>query len=156
MARSLINDRAAIPIFALPGRGGVLFDVADYRRKKNLVLFVLTHPTVPFLMALDEACGKIRGKNAVVAIIASCDPVVMENIHQAYRLTFPLLCDPGKSVISRFVSAPPDEKVAALFITSRNSEVFFQALAAEIHDLPPFDDILRSLDFIESQSPENP
>jgi peroxiredoxin len=132
----------------------LMFDVADYRRKKNLVIYVLTHPTVPFLTALDEACGQLREKNAVVAIIASCDPVMMENIHQAYRLTFPFLCDPEKRVISCFVSAPADEKIAALFITGRNGEVFFQSLATEINDLPPFGDILKSLDFIESQSPE--
>ena len=156
MARSLINDRAQIPIFALPQRGGVLFDVADHKRKKNLVIFVLTHPTVPFLTAFDEACGLIREKNAVTAVIAPCDPAVMENIHQAYRLTFPLLCDPERRVISRFVSAPPSEKIAALFITGRSGEVFFQSVAPEIHDLPSFDDIVKSLEFIESQSPERP
>ena len=154
MARSLIDDRAVIPVFSLPGRGGVLFDVGDYKRKKNLVIFVLTHPTVPFLTALDEACGSIRDKNAVVAIIVPCDPAVMENIHQAYRLAFPILCDPEKRVMKRFVSAPPDEKIAALFITNRNSEVFFQFLATEIHDLPPSADIVKSLEFIESQCPE--
>lgn len=156
MARSLIDDRALIPAFSLPGRGGVLFDTADYRRKKNLVLYVLTHQTVPFLTSLDEACPTIREKNAVAALVASCDPIVMENIHQAYRLTFPLLCDPEKSVMSRFVSSPPDEKFAALFITGRNSEVFFQFLATEIRDLPPFEDIVKSLDLIESQCPQCP
>jgi len=154
MARSLIDDRALIPAFRLPQRGGIVFDVTDYKRKKNLVIFVATHPTVPFLTALDEACAALRVKNAVVALITGCDPVVMENIHQAHRLNFPLLCDPEKRTISRFVSALPDEKIASLFITGRNSEVFFQFLGSEVSELPPFGDIVKSLDFIESQCPE--
>ncbi|MFA5038155.1 MAG: redoxin domain-containing protein [Candidatus Omnitrophota bacterium] len=153
MAEFLVEERALIPSFHLSGRQGV-FDSSVYKRKKNLVLFFLTEPDAMFLMGLDEASAAFRQENAEIAVITPLSMAAIQEFHKKNRLGFPLLCDEGGEVTAKFLALAAGEKAAALFITDRYGEIYFRYLAAQNSDLPPFEDITKSLNFIESQCPE--
>lgn len=153
MAKLLVDERKLIPAFHLFGRDG-MFDSSSYRRKKNLVLFFLTDPDISFLGRLDEALKGFRQENGQAAVIVPLSLSLIEELHKKSRLTFPVLSDENKDVMSLFLSVSGAERAAALFITDRFGEVFFRSLADCAADLPPLEDIVRSLAFVESQRPE--
>ena len=154
MAKSLLDDRALIPSFHLLTRDGVVFDSLDFKRKRNLVLFFSTYPPQDFLLVLEQASAQIREQNAEIAFICPMELSVVENIHRMHRLTYWILSDENRAVFSKFIQAQEREEVAALFITDKFGEIFFQVVVSGVEDLPPASDIIKSLMFIESQCPE--
>lgn len=154
MAKSLLDDREVIPLFHLPARDGRLFDSSEFKRRKNLVIFFLSRPEKEFFVAVEEAYALMKEQNAEAIVISPVSGDTLEEIHQRNRLTYWILSDGKREVFSKFIQASPGEGVAALFITDKFGEVFFQYVAPAIKDLPPFDDIVKSLNFIESQCPE--
>ncbi|MFA5314807.1 MAG: redoxin domain-containing protein [Candidatus Omnitrophota bacterium] len=154
MAKSLIPERSLIPSFRLQANSGGMFDTSDYKRDKNLVLFFMTQADRDFLMHLDQAAAVLRQQNAVIAVVCPSCCEVVGALYQAHRLLFAVLSDEKREVLRRFISFAEGEAFAALFITDRHGDVFFEYLAAAAHELPSFEDIARSLEFIESQCPE--
>src|SRR5512135_3557504 len=122
MARSLLDDRSVIPPFSLEGRGGRIFDVADYKRKRNIVLFFLTRPSRDFLVRAEEAAPSVREQNAEMIVVVPWSKEAIEAFHKDHRLTFALLSDSDGKVLGRFISAQPGGSVAALFVTDRYGE----------------------------------
>jgi peroxiredoxin len=154
MAKSLIPERSIIPALYLPATDGGVFDSSSYKRKKNLVLFFMTQADRDFLMRLDQSAYVLRQQNAVIAVVCPSCSEVVGALYQAHRLSFAVLSDEKREVLRRFVSFAEGEVFAALFITDRYGDVFFEYVAAAARELPPFEDIAKSLEFIESQCPE--
>lgn len=154
MAKSLLNDRTLIPSFRLLTRGGTVFDTCEFKRKRNLVLFFSTHPSQEFLLKIEESYRDLRDQNAEVTVICVLPPEEVENIHRRNKLSFRVLADPSSEVFSKFIQTGPSEEAAALFITDRFSDLFFQYVVSGVRELPPMEDIVKSLVFIESQCPE--
>ncbi len=155
MAQSLVPERSIVPLFHLQTKDGEVFDSSSYKRRKNLVLFFMTQADRDFLMRLDQASAALRQRNAVIAVICPACCEVVAALHQAHRLSFVVLSDEKREVLRRFVSFAEGETFAALFITDRRGDIFFEYLAPSAHDLPPFEDVVKSLEFIESQCPDN-
>ena len=151
MVRSLLMSHAPVPSFSLEDRNGDIFDTADIKRKSNLVLFFLTRLDKAFLSSLDEACGRLREKNAVVAVVAACSRDAVDEVCREHRLLFALLADPHRQVMGRYLAMSPDEGAAALFVADRDGTLFFQCVTASPAELPAWDDVDASLTFIESQ-----
>jgi|GEM_PF-835893 len=154
MAKSLVPERSIIPLFHLQTKDGEVFDPSSYKRKKNLVLFFMTRPDLDFLMRLDEAAAAIRQQNAVIAVVCPACSEVVGALYQAHRLSFAVLSDEKMEVVRQFISFADKEVFAALFITDRYGDVFFEYVETAAAGLPPFEDIVKSLEFIESQCPE--
>ncbi|MFH0876686.1 MAG: redoxin domain-containing protein [Candidatus Omnitrophota bacterium] len=191
MAKSQINDRALVPLFHCLDRDGEPFDSSDFKRKRNLVIYFLTHPSldVPrpencvlqgadmlwplghpdfrakgipgfspgwlhFLLSLEQAQRLMREQNAEVLVVTRRSVGEIQNLHSQHRLTYRILSDEHKDVFKKFIQVADQEEVAALFVTDKFGEVFFQYFAADVVDLPPFSDVVQSLAFIESQCPE--
>ncbi len=154
MAKSRLDDRTLISTFHLLGREGMLFDSSEFKRKKNLVIFFLSDPQQDFLVKIEEAYGQMKEQNAEVAVVCPLSVAEIQNIHRRNRLTYWILCDETKEVFSRFIEAKKEEDVAALFITDKFADLFFQYVVNAISELPPLGDIVKSLVFIESQCPE--
>jgi peroxiredoxin len=154
LAKSLLDDREMIPAFTLAGKDDAVFDSLEFKRKKNLVLFFLTHPHPEFFLKLEESYRHLREQNAEVAVICVSPVGEIENHHRRNRLSFWILADPDSKVFSKFIRANAGEEAAALFITDKFGELFFQYLAPGARELPPMEDIVKSLVFIESQCSE--
>jgi peroxiredoxin len=154
MAKSLVPERSIMPFFRLQTKDGDVFDPSSYRRRKNLVLFLVTQTDRDFLMRLDQAAADLRERNAVIAVICPACCEVVAALHQAHRLSFVVLSDENREVLRRFIASGEAETFAALFIADRYGDIFFEYLAPTARELPPFEDIVKSLEFIESQCPE--
>lgn len=154
MARSKFDDRTLIPLFHLPTRGGEMFDSQDLKRKRNVVLFFLTRPQPEFFTMIEGALARLREQNAEPVVVWTAPLSGVEAAYRRNRLTFAILSDEKREVFSRFLAAGEGEDVAALFITDRFGDIFFQYLAASSDGLPSFEEIVKSLMFIESQCPE--
>ncbi|MDD5020381.1 MAG: redoxin domain-containing protein [Candidatus Omnitrophica bacterium] len=154
MAVSLVPERKVIPLFHLEQKDGEMFDSSDYKRKKNLVLFFLTDADTDFLMRLSQAAASLRKENAEIIAISLLGRSRLADLHRKNHLDFVILSDEKKEVFRKFLSFAEGESFAALFVTDRYGDVFFQYVTARAGDMPPFNDIARSLVFIESQCPE--
>ena len=154
MARLLLNDRTLIPAFHLPDGDGIVFDSSDLKRKKNLILFLLSDLRPGFLLKIEEARVSFLARNAETCVISSAPLSQVREACKKHRLTFPVLCDEDRKVSEKFIAAAANESFAGLFITDKFGEVFFQYLTTNAAELPAMDEIVKSLDFIESQCPE--
>lgn len=154
MPESKFDDRTLIPAIHLLTRGAAVFDSSDFKRKKNLVLFFLTYPEPRFFLQAEESAARLRAQNAELFVILDVSLDAVEAIYRRNRLTFAILSDPKREVFSKFLSIKDGEAAAALFITDRFGDIFFQHVAFDPGGLPPFEDIAKSLEFIESQCPE--
>lgn len=151
MLKSRLTSYEPVPLFSLVDRSGQAFDMADTRRRGNLLLFFLTQPDKAFLSGLDEVCGRLRQKNAIVVVVVACPIRAIADVCQEHRLLFVLLADEDRRITSRYLEVAPHEEAAALFMADRAGTLFFQCVAASAAELPPWDDVSASLDFIESQ-----
>ncbi len=154
MARSLLQDRCVIPSFSLAGREGKVFDSYELRRRRNLALFLLSDPLTDLLLRIDEAHEALRSQNAEVVVVCPRCAEEVEKIHLKNRISFRVLSDPDGRVIDKFVARGPGESFAALFITDKFGDLFFQYLAGSPQELPTLEEVGRALMFIESQCPE--
>ncbi len=100
--KSSLSVGAPAPNFALPGRSGFLVSLADYRGKKNVLVYFYPKDDTPG--CIKEACSlrddwkRLQGLDVVVLGI-SRDDVDSHNAFAAkYNLPFELLSDPGQSV----------------------------------------------------------
>ncbi|HQP91286.1 MAG TPA: redoxin domain-containing protein, partial [Candidatus Omnitrophota bacterium] len=107
-----------------------------------------------FLLRAEDAYSGIRKGNAELVVIAPVKQEEVEAFYKKNRLTFFILADEKREVFSKFISFEKDEPFSALFITDKYGEVFFHHIEKDVKELPPFEDIFKSLDFVESQCPE--
>lgn len=154
MAKSRLEPRSLIPYFHLLGRGGKDFDLLSLKRKKNLVVFLLSCPCQEFLIRIEDAYQRIQEQNAEIVVISPLSVKEIEQIHSKNRLSFWILSDENKQTFANFIAYQEGETIAGLFIIDRFGEVFFQYLVNDLKEMPPFEDIIKSLAFIESQRPE--
>ncbi len=154
MASPRLNDRTVLPLFHLFGKNEEVFDVSEFKRKKNLVLFFLTAGDGNFLIKAENFYPELKNQNAELAVVFTLPQADVCQMHKKNHLTFHVLSDQDRGVFNRFIKSDIGESIAALFITDKFGEIFFQYIENNIENLPIFEDIIKSLRFIESQCPE--
>lgn len=154
MPKSRLDDRAFIPPFYLSSKENEIFDSFDFKRKKSLVLFFLTELKSDFLLKAEEQYSSLRKNNAELVIICPLTDEETAGFYKKNRLTYGILSDRNMEVFSKFISFEKDEPVAALFITDRSARIFFQYVENQMSLLPDFNDVIKSVELIESQYPE--
>jgi hypothetical protein len=118
------------------------------------VLFFLSDPSADLLLRIEEAHEALRAQNAEVVVVCPRRAEEVEEIHRKNRISFRVLSDPEGKVIDKFLARGSDESFAALFITDKFGDLFFQHLAGFPQELPSMEEVGRALMFIESQCPE--
>lgn len=151
MAESRLDSYKTIPYFHLRGKGSLDFDSSSLKRNKNLLLFFMTSISADYLFKLEEVGSDIKAQDTEIAVVCPVPLKEIEELHAKYRLTFSLLSDQSREVFSKFIKAGGSESVAALFIADKSGLLFFQHITSSPEDLPPFEDIVKSLIFVESQ-----
>jgi len=151
MAKLHLDTHKSIPYFHLQAREGDDFDSSSFKRKKSLLLFFLSSIKKEFLFKIEESLPGISSQNTEVALISPLSLKDVEEMHLKNRLTFRILCDENREVTSKFIDFNKGEEFAAVFITDRSGDLFFQYLAKSPDEFPPFEDIVKSLSFLESQ-----
>lgn len=151
MAKSLLSEQMVIPSFCLEGREGLVFDSQDYRRNKNLVLYFASQIESDFLVKLEDAQSSFRAQNAETVVIVFLPIFRIEEVYKKHRLSFFILSDSDRTVLAKFLKTDPFETFGALFVTNKLGEIFSKTVVSKNDDLPPSNDIVQLLRFIESQ-----
>ena len=93
------------PAFTLEDSRGERVSLADYAGR-DLILYFYPRDDTPG--CTKEACGfrdlwkKIQARGAVVVGVSPDKPASHEKFAAKYKLPFPLLCDPGKQMMSKY------------------------------------------------------
>ncbi len=151
MAKLRLNEHSLIPYFHLQSKEGRDFDSSSLKKKKNLVLFFLASAKKEFFLEVEEAYEEIKRQNAEVAVICPFSPDKIQEFYRNNRLTFSILSDENREVISQFIDSSGEEEVAALFMTDKSGNLFFQYLVNDLVQLPSLEEVIQSLALIESQ-----
>lgn len=99
-----VGDRA--PAFTLPDQSGKKISLADFKGRKNVVLFFypgdMTPGCVMQLCAVRDDWSKFGKRNAVVFGVNHGDAASHKAFVKKYALPFPLLIDKGKRVSAKY------------------------------------------------------
>ncbi len=118
------------------------------------MIFFLSCGEQEFLIRIEDAYDRIKEQNGEAVVICPAPLEEIEGMYRKNRLSYWILSDEKQEIFSRFIESSKGEGVAALFVTDKFGEIFFQYIVETIKELPPFEDIVKSLEFIESQCPE--
>ena len=151
MAKLLLSERAIVPSFCLEGRDHNIFDSLDFKRDKNLVLYFVSEVENGFLVSLEGIQSSLRSANAETAVITALPVFIIEDFYKKHRLSFSILSDNDRAVLGKFIKTDPFETFAAMVITNKKGELFFQTVVSKAGDLPPGADIVRTLQFVDTQ-----
>lgn len=94
------------PEFSLPSTDGKEISLADYKGKKNVVLYFYPKDNTPG--CTQESCdfrdfsGKFAKKDAVVLGLSADSLKSHDNFKSKFSLPFPLLSDENKEVIKKY------------------------------------------------------
>lgn len=145
-----------IPTFTLPGPDGMPHSPWDYKQRQHLVLLFVPSTTT------TEARGLLRAfalhytafREESCAILAiSPDPVITNlQTQEELHLPFPLLADPQAGVISRYTQWDNTTGTLSpsILLADRYGALYSQWRAESESDLPPIEDLLESLRYLNS------
>lgn len=143
-----------LPSFTLPGADGMPYSPWAYKQREHLVLLFTRS------IASSETRGLLRAfahnykafREEYCDILAITPDTVLTNLaaQETLNLPYPLLADPKGSVIERYT--PWDEAtktpVPSIVLADRYNAVYQQWIAEEEAQLPPLEELLESLQYI--------
>ena len=137
-----------IPIFTLPDNTGHLVSRTSYRGRKHLVLLCLADPMAAehYLGELARVADTISAASGALLVIAQGSDNAVHRDRPPFP--FPLLSDGNGATVARFLSP---EVCNGLFVTDRYGELYYQALADSVDDLPRVSEIVDWVEAIDNQ-----
>lgn len=143
-----------LPAFTLPGADGMPHSPWTYKQREHLVLlFTRT-------IASNETCGLLRAfareyaafREEYCAILAITPDTVIANLaaQESLNLPFPLLADPTGNVTERYTyrESATGTIIPGIVLADRYNAVYQQWVAEQEGGLPPIEEILASLQYI--------
>ena len=149
-----------VPLFTLPSTQGGGVKLWDYKMRKNLVILFYhgsdCTPCREMLTMFAENYDELAGLETGVLAISSDSLGRGEELSAECGLPYPLLSDPEGSVIGKYTYWDADRAAAlpSIFVTDRYGTLYYQFISDEATALPPLEEILSWLEFIQSQCPE--
>ena len=129
----------------------------DFRGRANLVLFAADDrgPTATLAARLGDQYAQIKNEDAVVLLIVQDSHEAAARMTKDLKLPYPVLIDRDGRVHRELGAADAEGKArAAVYITDRFGEVFSVYRTRDGMDLPSLEEIVRMLEFVNSQCPE--
>ena len=143
-----------IPSFTLPGADGMPHSPWTYKQIEHLVLLftrsVASNETRGLLRAFAQEYTIFREEDC--AILAITPDTVIANLaaQETLNLPYPLLADPKGEVIARYTYWDSDAKipVPSIVLADRYNALYQQWVAKDEANLPPIEEIVESLQYI--------
>ncbi|HVB21790.1 MAG TPA: redoxin domain-containing protein [Ktedonobacteraceae bacterium] len=143
-----------IPSFTLPGTDGMPHSPWTYKQIEHLVLLftrsVASNETRGLLRAFAQEYTIFREEDC--AILAITPDTVIANLaaQETLNLPYPLLADPKGGVIARYTYWDSDAKmpVPSIVLADRYNALYQQWVAKDEANLPPIEEIMESLQYI--------
>jgi peroxiredoxin len=145
-----------IPAFTLPGADGMPHSPWDYKQREHLVLLFTRNTALSetrgLLRAFAQAYRLLREETCAVLVVTPDTVIVNLQAQEDLYVPFPLLADPKGDVISRYThwNATTKEPAPCIVLADRYNALYEQWIAEQETDLPPIDEILASLRYINT------
>lgn len=145
-----------IPAFTLPGPDGMPHSPWDYKQREHLVLLFTRSSTNSETRALLRAFTHhyTAFREESCAILAISPDTVITNLQtqEELHLPFALLANPGGEVISRYThwDATTATLYPSIVLADRYNALYFQWITERETDLPPIEELLESLRYLNS------
>jgi len=140
-----------LPHFVLPAVGGGQVSSADFKGKKNLVIYLFDPecpPCVGFLDRLTQITALARELNAEILTIGGESAQALAVRLGDKRPPFPVLGDESGKTLGSFGT-----EAAALLVADRFGEIR-ERVDAQADSLPDLDRVLDLLSLVEMECPE--
>jgi len=141
--------------FTLPSSEPRDISISDYRGRANLVLVFggALDATTAWLQQLSRVAS-LREENAQALAVLDVSPIIAKRHKDMLRICFPLLADVGGRVHREYGAIDAANcPTSAIYVADRFGEVFVARQPTQ-NFASDFDEILRTLQFINSQCPE--
>lgn len=144
--------------FSLPSSDEHEISLSEYRGRSNLVLLFggeLGAETTTWLQHFNKEYSALREEEAQVLAVLCTSAMVAKRQKDALRLCFPILADVGRDVHREYGAIDAANFPApALYVADQFGEVALASQHPELLIVSDFSEILRTLQFINSQCPE--
>jgi len=143
--------------FALTSTLGARVQISDYRGRSNLVIVFSGDDAseLDFLQDAAERRKEITEQDATVIVALQPSPQNVHSIDKWQNLPFPILIDDDGRIHRLYGALDEQEKpFPVIYVTDRFGEIVSVYAVLEGKKLPGTDEVLRTLEFINSQCPE--
>lgn len=146
-----------IPAFSLPGADGMPHSPWDYKQRQHLILLFLSSTSSSenrgLLRTFAKAYAAIREEQC--SILAIAPDKVLDNllIQDELHLPYPLLADPKGEVFSQYSNLDEISGTykPCIVLADRYNALYQLWIAGSVTDLPPIDELLDSLQYLNKQ-----
>lgn len=140
--------------FELPSALGKRIHLSDYRGRSNLVLVFADDGSkiTKLLIELARQYGDITGEDAEVLVVLRLSLEETSDLKKQLKLPYPALVDEDGHVHKAMRAT--GQGVPSIYVTDRFGEVFGIYRPCEGEPLPEAGEILKWLEFVNSQCPE--
>jgi peroxiredoxin len=149
-----LESGAMLPAFTLPGADGMPHGPWDYKQRDHLLLIfarsITTSDGRGLLRAFAARYAEFRAEQCAVLAISADTVVANLQAQNDLHLPFPLLADPTGKVIQRYTRWDATTRVLtpSLVLADRYNAVYQQWTADNEADLPPIEELLESLQYL--------
>lgn len=151
-AQPLLEPGQLIPPFSLPDTDGMMYSPWIYKQRQHLLLLftrsISSSETRGLLREFARHYAAFREEDCSILAITP-DPVI-NNLQEELHMPFPLLGNPKGDVIARYTrwekasgTLPP-----SIVLADRYNALYQQWTAEQEADLPPIDELLASLRYL--------
>jgi peroxiredoxin len=151
--QAFLQTGQIIPAFTLAGADGMPHSPWDYKQRQHLLLLFtrgsLASETRDLLRAFAKEYSAFREEQC--SILAITPDTVFANLRtqEELHLPYPLLADPKGEVISRYTRWDTDGALNPSIVLADRCNALYQQWAAESEsDLPPIEELLESLRYL--------
>ena len=156
MEQPLLERDSIIPAFSLPGADGMPHSPWDYKQRENLILLFPQSTTTSegrgLLRTFAQHFQDFREETCAILAITADTVIVNLEAQETLHLPFPLLADPKGGVITRYTTWDSTRRKVSLCIVlaNRYNAVYQQWLAERESELPPIEELVESLRYLNS------
>jgi peroxiredoxin len=151
-AQPLLEPGQLIPSFSLPDADGMMYSPWNYKQRQHLVLLftrsISSSETRGLLREFARHYAAFREEDCSILVITP-DPVI-NNLRAELHLPFPLLGNPQGDVIARYTQWEKANGTLhpSIVLADRYNALYQQWTAEQEADLPPIDELLASLRYL--------
>jgi peroxiredoxin len=150
----ILEQGQIIPMFTLPGTDGMPHSPWDYKQREHLLLLFITSTTTSeahdLLNNYAQHYAEFREEQCSI-LVASLDPVLINlQTQEELHLPFALISDTSANTIVRYTQWEPTVRtlLPSMVLANRYNALYEQKIVASIAELPPIQDILASLRYL--------
>ena len=156
MKQPLLERDSIIPAFSLPGADGMPHSPWDYKQRENLILLFSQSTTTSegrgLLRTFAHHFQDFREEDCAILAITADTVIVNLEAQEALHLPFPLLADSRGGVIARYTMWDSTYRKVSpcIVLANRYNAVYQQWRVERESDLPPIEELLESLRYLNS------